>query len=527
MYKPQPAGPKSIRELFHYLWKELSSIGRLIGDDTGSPGSHTHPHNTLLNITPNDHHNQVHDFFGSDHSNIPDHALPFPDKPKGEAVFLIITGQSNALGAGTNPPLTGPTTNSNVFDWTTGGSGSVYSFQVPDLSDPERPDFEGNATPYVGLPLGGRGNIGWAAANRIQLLTGLPVYMVCAGKNATAISEWLSGGEVNDVLTAQVPAALSAAGLSKVDFVCWMQGETDLLDGRTKEEYAADWASFQLDAEGKWATRHYTRWALCEYATQFATFDYQMDLIRFTEFRTDEFVRSITSSGLTTVGDNVHFDPMSLNEMGDRCADTFLSPASGKDKATVSHWLYGPNHTDVDLTNTPVPGTALIWDGAKWGAYNAFVSAGYGKLVNTTAKSITLSATWTTLGDWDVSQITPLYVIVDAFVGSMSLGKQGIWRLGIYVELSFDPLGSSSQRSIEMRLYNLTKAGASSTITAYIGRDMSGCTFVLNTIINVPLANEGDDFVMQLSTQDTFTNVEFINGTYDAFHVSEVKSTVA
>ena len=35
-YRPKPAGPRNIRELFHYLWGEFGAIGREIETQTGA-----------------------------------------------------------------------------------------------------------------------------------------------------------------------------------------------------------------------------------------------------------------------------------------------------------------------------------------------------------------------------------------------------------------------------------------------------------------------------------------------------------
>jgi hypothetical protein len=34
-YKPTPAGPRNIREMFHYLWRELTRVGEAIGTEGG------------------------------------------------------------------------------------------------------------------------------------------------------------------------------------------------------------------------------------------------------------------------------------------------------------------------------------------------------------------------------------------------------------------------------------------------------------------------------------------------------------
>jgi len=56
-YRPKPAGPKSIRALFHYLWRELTAIGVEIESGGGGPGG---AHDDLTGVTPDQHHPQLH-----------------------------------------------------------------------------------------------------------------------------------------------------------------------------------------------------------------------------------------------------------------------------------------------------------------------------------------------------------------------------------------------------------------------------------------------------------------------------------
>ena len=32
-WKPQPAGPRNLREFFHWCWKQLTDVGNNIGDE--------------------------------------------------------------------------------------------------------------------------------------------------------------------------------------------------------------------------------------------------------------------------------------------------------------------------------------------------------------------------------------------------------------------------------------------------------------------------------------------------------------
>lgn len=46
-YSPRPAGPKNLREMFHYLWRNLSEISNDLGGGGGEP-VHEHSHPNIL-----------------------------------------------------------------------------------------------------------------------------------------------------------------------------------------------------------------------------------------------------------------------------------------------------------------------------------------------------------------------------------------------------------------------------------------------------------------------------------------------
>lgn len=70
-WQPDKAGPQDTPSLFHWCWKQFKRVGELIGDEGGGgdPG-HVHNHDNLLNVTPDQHHNQVHLLYGPDHSDV-------------------------------------------------------------------------------------------------------------------------------------------------------------------------------------------------------------------------------------------------------------------------------------------------------------------------------------------------------------------------------------------------------------------------------------------------------------------------
>ncbi len=61
-WQPDRAGPKNLRSLYHWVWLQLDRVGALLGDEGGGgPPGHVHDHANLLNVTPDQHHPQLHD----------------------------------------------------------------------------------------------------------------------------------------------------------------------------------------------------------------------------------------------------------------------------------------------------------------------------------------------------------------------------------------------------------------------------------------------------------------------------------
>ena len=260
---------------------------------------------------------------------------PFPDKPAGEPVVLVLTGQSNAVGATTSPVVPFQV-NTRVFDWTTGGSGSVYSWQVPNLNASTRADFNSNFA-YVGMPLGNRGNIGWSAADRIQRETGRDVYVICVAWNNQPIQQWYPGAEMNNLLDTQVPAALAAVPGSPtvIDGFIWMQGEANLqivspVNYLSQYDYADAFLNIvYADAitEG-WLEDRYTQVAICELSPKWGV--YGQTMLWQIQYEASEYFRVASSYNLPVAGDDIHFLPYSLGQLGEIAANGMMAGPSPK-----------------------------------------------------------------------------------------------------------------------------------------------------------------------------------------------------
>jgi hypothetical protein len=152
-----------------------------------------------------------------------------------EPYLLVISGQSNALGAnngGPNPASPGVKTwNGSTGLW----GGSDYTAAPWSLASPH-----GNS---------GNNNTALAAAHRIYEETRRPVFIVMDAQGGTSIDAWVATGTASAryvALKAKVEAALASAQLSStgktvIDGFIWSQGEEDYTD-----DFATHLANLQL-----------------------------------------------------------------------------------------------------------------------------------------------------------------------------------------------------------------------------------------------------------------------------------------
>lgn len=307
-------------------------------------------HDDLTNVTEDQHHPKLHvlnshtDVVTSSHKNgqalmwdsptgkwINADVNYFKDKEHDDPILLVFTGQSNAVGQQTIGSVPN-SSNSRVFSWNSdglaGGQARAFGWAVPDLAAAELLDYSGGAI-YSGINQGDIGHIGWACADYIQRKTGRDVYIVCVAFAGQAISTWLPAGSMEVVLDGRVKDALAStemSGITQVDAILWMQGESD--SGRLAEDYIADWETVRggFETEG-WAGRHYTQWLLGETTTYgFVWKDVYRTLAKLDSSQ-DEMVRLIrgTSLSYSDVGIWGHYDGDSLMRMGASMARSLLA----------------------------------------------------------------------------------------------------------------------------------------------------------------------------------------------------------
>lgn len=298
----------------------------------------------------------------------------FPDNPQGNPIFLVLTGQSNAVGIYPETAANMPQ-NSEVFDWQSAGQGptGTFAFAVADPARNLSPAFNGNmitgmrgAWPYLGVPTTDpTGNIGWSAANYIQKQTGRRVYLLSVAWNGQAIAEWANGATVEVELATQIPAALTAIqaiypAVTAPDAVIWMQGESDF--ARPPEDYVIDWLAFKANVETKWAGVDYTQWLVCQTVqdnpTYWPAFE---DIVAQTDMR----VKLISSVGCEAVLDVAwHYQGTGLTQLGIRAGTAAMegSLLSSNEASSLNWKNGGTTSTVVDDPLNPAGNNVVAFD---------------------------------------------------------------------------------------------------------------------------------------------------------------------
>jgi len=279
------------------------------------------------------------------------------DKPAGEPIVIVFTGQSNCTGTYPDATLTN---NARVFDWepTTTPQVGPFLFRAVDV-DRASGYTGGVFTGMIGganaiTPGTATGNIGYTCADILQRTTGRDVYMITVHYSGEPISRWLPGGACQVELSTQVNAALAAvpSGPAAPDFVIWMQGESNFTN-TTPTDYTDDWLTVKASFESDWAVENVTRWLVCglpDIYEENSGYWGGLDLVMQS---TNEYVNYVNSIGAADILDFAgHFTGPGLTDMGQRAAGVVLGQIPGRqlynrDAYNLAWRLAGGAYTDV------------------------------------------------------------------------------------------------------------------------------------------------------------------------------------
>ena len=161
------------------------------------------------------------------------------DQPENKEIALIFfMGQSNMSGCGGNYELAPAVTPGAGYEF----RAVTDPFSLHELTEPF--GFAENFPGGIGdVPGGKKGSLVSAFVNEYYAQTGIPVVGVSASAGATTTEDWLSDAYVADlsVRVKNVQDYLKNNGYTvKEQYVVWLQGESDALEGITYEEYMSN-----------------------------------------------------------------------------------------------------------------------------------------------------------------------------------------------------------------------------------------------------------------------------------------------
>ena len=227
--------------------------------------------------------------------------------------LILVTGQSNALGAdaGFNPALDAP--NERVFAFTDQGWRVANLDQVWDLGRYPRNAVNTIPSNNFGLHFGKR-----MATRLNDRVIGI-VLITAPGE---AISHWDSSGGFFAQTRDKVSRALNELPhKSKVDGILWHQGESD---GRDRDEYSE--ALFELINDFR--SEPWFEFELPFICGETASSPVNLQLQKLNQDN-DPWTACIRAEGLPTLGDNSHFNAEALRTIGRRYADQYIEMRSG------------------------------------------------------------------------------------------------------------------------------------------------------------------------------------------------------
>lgn len=153
--------------------------------------------------------------------------------PIGVGDVFVVAGQSNASGRGTNAQVVAhPTLKAGMF-------GNDYVWH--ELSDPA--DSNANRLDEVSIDLEAAGSVWPLVATHLMNARNVPVAFVPAARGGSSISDWLPGSDRFNRATLYGSMAFRAR-VTGARAVLWWQGETDALEGMSRETYAAQFSQF-------------------------------------------------------------------------------------------------------------------------------------------------------------------------------------------------------------------------------------------------------------------------------------------
>ena len=183
--------------------------------------------------------------------------------------------------------------------------------------------------------------------------------------------------------------------------------------------------------------------------------------------------------------------------------------------SSAVHKLYGDDvdglnqHDDVDHTNPPVTGSAIVYveSLSKWTSLAIFSTAAYGGIRQ--AADVVLpdiGIGWTTLLAELPSLTTSRGITQDFANNGIRFNTEGVFSIGVTFAISHNE--SNASRTINVRIFNSTLGTGADASEIGIARNQPITNYSATLLVDIDTAILGDLFQIQIGgTTDTLLNV--------------------
>ncbi len=230
--------------------------------------------------------------------------LPFPSSSL-DTFKLLIPGQSNAAGVygGGNEA----TTDARVTVW----NDVAWVLATKDNTHDQ----------YQNPTFTNANNVGFAFAKAFAQKTGRPVKLIVSALGGTAISTFVSGQSQWTRITNQ----LTASAIGRIDAILWVQGEADINNTTTGwNNYTTTFNTVynQFIALSQFSdSKPFIICKLGEFQPSYSLWNGIYDNLAVTR----PFMTAVSSNGLLSGGDQVHYSGAALDSLGSRALNAYFN----------------------------------------------------------------------------------------------------------------------------------------------------------------------------------------------------------
>ncbi|MDB4312061.1 hypothetical protein N9937_01395 [bacterium] len=158
-----------------------------------------------------------------------------------------------------------------------------------------------------------------------------------------------------------------------------------------------------------------------------------------------------------------------------------------------------------------------------------FALAGYGGIIQNAPVAIPdISGSWELFDGWDAASLTtPRYITQDFASNGIRFDRTGVFSISIKISIAHD--SGNAGRVVYLRFYDGTVgAPGASTFVFGVGRNVEYTNLTIpGALFEVPSNMVGNLIQLQIGGGDTFSSVQSVGASFEAFSVSEAQGLEA